>query len=67
MGRPRLVKRTCGADLDDALALVLLTDGGRVAVTEAGRPIGILTIIGIHRSLRRSLGGEGTATEGARE
>jgi osmoprotectant transport system ATP-binding protein len=59
---------TADASLDDALALVLLTDGGRVAVTDAGAPIGILTITGIHRSLRRSLGEEGAATtaEGAR-
>jgi osmoprotectant transport system ATP-binding protein len=52
---------TANASLDDALALVLLTDGGRVAVTDDGKPVGILTITGIHRSLRRSLGGDGTS------
>ncbi len=61
------------ASLDDALALVLLTKGGRVAVSDGKGPIGILTITGIHRSLRRSLDedgtttkAEGTSTEGAR-
>jgi osmoprotectant transport system ATP-binding protein len=43
------------ASLEEALALVLLGETGRVAVTEHGRPIGILTMAGIHHSLRRSV------------
>ena len=43
------------ASLEEALALVLLGESGAVAVVDRGRPLGILTIMGIHRSLRRSL------------
>ena len=58
-----------GASLDDALALLLLGESGWVAVTDNGRPVGILTTAGIHRALRRSVtDGEddGAPVQGAR-
>jgi osmoprotectant transport system ATP-binding protein len=43
------------ASLEAALALVLLGESGQVAVLVDGRPGGVLTMSGIHRSLRRSV------------
>ena len=46
-----------GASLEDALALLLLGESGRVAVTDEGRHLGVLTTSGIHHALRRSVCG----------
>jgi osmoprotectant transport system ATP-binding protein len=62
------------ATLEDALALLLLGDTGRVCVTRGGRHLGLLTASGIHRALRRSVSEEdsppsdddGAAVQGAR-
>jgi osmoprotectant transport system ATP-binding protein len=43
------------ASLEAALALALLGESGRIAVLVDGRPGGVLTMSGIHRSLRRSV------------
>ena len=43
------------ASLEAALALVLLGESGRVAVMVDGRAAGLLTMSGIHHSLRRSV------------
>jgi osmoprotectant transport system ATP-binding protein len=55
------------ASLEGALALVLLEEAGIIAVTSAGRPLGILTIAAIHRSLRRSLSESATTADGAEQ
>jgi osmoprotectant transport system ATP-binding protein len=56
-----------GASLEDALALLLLGESGRVCVTEEGRHLGLLTTAGIHHALRRSISdGANTATRAAR-
>jgi osmoprotectant transport system ATP-binding protein len=44
-----------GSSLRDALALMLAQDQGFVAVTENGRPIGVLTPAGVHAALRHSV------------
>ena len=49
------------ASLEAALALLLLGESGRVAVTGDRRHLGVLTTSGIHRALRRSVS-EGNAT-----
>ena len=41
--------------LEDALASLLRNDEGAVAVTDGGRPVGILTPAAVHRALRRSV------------
>jgi osmoprotectant transport system ATP-binding protein len=41
--------------LEDALATLLRTDDGAVAVTRDGRTIGVLTPAAVHRALRRSV------------
>jgi osmoprotectant transport system ATP-binding protein len=41
--------------LEDALATLLRSDDGTVAVTEDGRTIGMLTPASVHRALRRSV------------
>jgi osmoprotectant transport system ATP-binding protein len=55
------------ASLEGALALVLLEEAGIIAVTSAGRPLGILTIAAIHRSLRRSLSESATTADGSEQ
>jgi osmoprotectant transport system ATP-binding protein len=54
------------ASLEAALAQVLLGSSGRVAVLVDGRPAGVLTMSGIHHSLRRSIddGASSTAASG---
>jgi osmoprotectant transport system ATP-binding protein len=50
------------ASLEAALALLLLGESGQVAVLDDGKPAGVLTMSGIHRSLRRSVD-EGSSSE----
>ena len=45
-----------GASLKTALASMLQDDEPLVAVTEAGRYVGVLTLQGLHRAMRRSAG-----------
>ena len=47
--------------LEDALGKLLLGESGRVAVTDHGRYLGVLTTGGIHRALRRSIAHDGSA------
>jgi osmoprotectant transport system ATP-binding protein len=44
-----------GESLEDALAVMMRSDDGVVAVTEDGRPVGLLTPNAVHRALRRSV------------
>jgi len=50
------------ASLETALAQLLLGASGQVAVLVDGRPGGVLTMSGIHRSLRRSVDDEASST-----
>ena len=44
-----------GSTLEEALAAVLRGEQGRIAVSQNGRVVGLLTANGVHRSLRASL------------
>jgi osmoprotectant transport system ATP-binding protein len=46
------------ASLEDALALMLRHDDGRVGVTQDGETVGVLTPDSVHRALRQSVGRE---------
>ena len=51
--------------LEDALAAMLLTDVGWIAVLDGDRFVGVLTPESVYRSLRRSLDGHDPATTAA--
>ena len=55
VGTPSRSPRSTWARLEDALALLLLGESGRVCVTGDGRHLGVLTTGGIHHALRRSV------------
>jgi osmoprotectant transport system ATP-binding protein len=44
-----------GCSLEDALATIMRSDDGVVAVTRDGAPVGVLTPSAVHRALRRSV------------
>ncbi len=54
-GQPVDESLDVAASLEDALAMMLRYDDGRVGVTQDGEPVGVLTPNGVHRALRRSV------------
>jgi osmoprotectant transport system ATP-binding protein len=54
-GRPAAESVDLSASLEDALATLMRTDDGVVAVTRGGEPVGVLTPTAVHRALRRSV------------
>ncbi len=54
-GCPPAASVDLSASLEDALATLMRTDDGVVAVTRGGEPVGVLTPTAVHRALRRSV------------